>query len=353
MKNTYTGQDVFYHLKYVLIRYLYLGMRDTAGIQEVENMKVIVIGGCGHIGSYLVPKLVDAGYKTTVISRGLSKPYFEDPAWEKVNKVILDRNSDDAFANKIAAMNADIVVDLINFSLDETVKMVDALKETRLSHYLFCSTIWTHGHAEFLPASDERAGEPIDQYGTSKYECDMYLKEQYRMSGFPCTLIKPGHISGPGWIIINPFGNTDVKVFQDIADGKEICLPNFGMETLHHIHANDVAQLFMDAITHRNRALGESFYAVANDAMTLYGYAKAMYRFFGREPQIKFLSWEKWCEYMKDEEQITMTYNHIARSGYFSNERAKIMLNYRPRYSALDTVIESVKGYIDRRIINI
>lgn len=316
-------------------------------------MKVIVIGGCGHIGSYLVPKLVKSGYETTVVSRGLSKPYVEASAWEQVNKVILDRSSDKAFADKIAEMNVDIVIDLINFTLDETGRMVEALKGTRLSHYLFCSSIWTHGRAEFLPACDEHAGEPIDQYGMSKYECDSYLQEQYRRYGFPYTSIKPGHISGPGWIIINPLGNKDTGVFQDIADGKEICLPNFGMETLHHIHANDVAQMFMDAIANRNRALGESFIAVADDSMTLYGYAKAMYRFFNREPRIKFLAWEQWCEYMKDEEQIRTTYNHIARSGYFSNEKAKRLLDYHPRYSVLDTVEESVRGYMERKIINI
>ena len=33
-------------------------------------MKAIVIGGCGHIGSFLVPMLIQAGYQVTAISRG-------------------------------------------------------------------------------------------------------------------------------------------------------------------------------------------------------------------------------------------------------------------------------------------
>lgn len=32
-------------------------------------MKVVVIGACGHIGSYLVPKLVKGGFKVVAISR--------------------------------------------------------------------------------------------------------------------------------------------------------------------------------------------------------------------------------------------------------------------------------------------
>ncbi|SHJ41609.1 hypothetical protein [Hespellia stercorisuis] len=50
-----------------------------------------------------------------------------------------------------------------------------------------------------------------------------------------------------------------MRVYQDIADDKEICLPNFGQEILHHVHGYDVAQVFFQAITHRNQALGETF----------------------------------------------------------------------------------------------
>ena len=78
-------------------------------------MKVVVIGACGHIGSYLVPKLVKGGFKVVAISRGKSKPYINDPAWKMVEQVVLDRNKDEDFAYKVAKMNADIVVDLINF----------------------------------------------------------------------------------------------------------------------------------------------------------------------------------------------------------------------------------------------
>ena len=57
-------------------------------------MKVIVIGGTRHIGTFLIPMLVNAGYETIYITRGKSKPYIDDPAWKKAQHVILDRNSD-------------------------------------------------------------------------------------------------------------------------------------------------------------------------------------------------------------------------------------------------------------------
>lgn len=97
-------------------------------------MKAVVIGGCGHIGSFLVPMLIKAGYEVTSISRGKSKPYTQDYVWKRVNMISLDREKDEDFAEKIAAIDADIVVDLINFHIEDTRKMVEALKGTLLSH---------------------------------------------------------------------------------------------------------------------------------------------------------------------------------------------------------------------------
>lgn len=246
-------------------------------------MKVVVTGGCGHIGTYLVPMLVNAGFDVTSITRGNSKPYEYSPAWEKANAVQMDREKDPRFAEIIASMNPDVVIDLINFSLADTKSMVSALKNSQCNHYLYCSSCWAHGRAEILPfAPDDLKKEPLDEYGKQKFSSEIYLKDLYRKENFPTTIIMPGQISGPGWTIMNPWANKTVTPFQRIADGEEIMLPNFGMETLHHVHGYDVAQCFFKAVTHRNQALGESFDAVSGGSITLYGYAKLMYEFFGK-----------------------------------------------------------------------
>jgi len=227
-------------------------------------MKAVVIGAAGHIGTYLTPMLVKGGFETVAITRSMSKPYEDDPAWSSAERVLLDRDNDPDFIEKLKAMQPDIIVDLVNFNVAETKKIVEAFKNSSLSHYLYCSSCWAHGMAETVPFDpDALRKEPLDDYGKDKFASEMYLKEQYRQNGFPATIIMPGQISGAGWTIINPWGNTSMRVFQDIADGKEICLPNFGQEILHHVHGYDVAQVFYQAITHRNQALGESFDAEA------------------------------------------------------------------------------------------
>lgn len=314
-------------------------------------MKIVVIGGFGHIGSYLVPKLIKLGHEVTVISRHQHQPYVTDSAWQEAQFLALDREDKVAFTRRLKTLRADVVVDLVNFKFEDTKAIVAALQGTNLSHYLFCSSIWAHGRARVLPVDPNSPKEPLDDYGKNKYQSEKFLKEAYRQQGFPATIIMPGQISGPGWPIINPQGNDNQQVFQDIADGKGIILPNLGMETLHHVHASDVAQQFVDAIQHRNQALGESFHAVAADSITLYGYARLLYQFFQQDPKISFLPWPEWVAKLNSPVDSEKTYYHIARSGQYSIANAQQLIGYQPQYSVTEAITLSIQGAVDRGTI--
>ncbi|MDR2301584.1 MAG: NAD(P)-dependent oxidoreductase [Deltaproteobacteria bacterium] len=317
-------------------------------------LKVLVIGGSGRIGTYLVPKLVNSGYEVINVTRGISLPYKNNPAWKEVENVTLDREKETGgeFERKIAAVGADVVIDLINYTLKDTKAMAEALGQTNLSHYLFCSSLWAHGKATKIPIIEDQPRVPLEEYGLQKAKSEAYLHELYRREGFPETSVLPGQICGPGWNIINPTANLDPAVFPKISRGEEIAIANFGMQTLHFVHADDVAQVFFKALTHRKAALGESFHAVGEESITLQGYARAMFRYFGHEVNIKFLPWKEWCAYVGNEEHIDVTYHHIARSGYYSIEKAKRLLDYCPRHTLLESLEESVEYMAKRDWLN-
>lgn len=314
--------------------------------------KAVIIGGAGHIGTYLVPLLVNNGFEVVVISRGISKPYEENPVWQRVKTVHLDRGREPDFAKKIADIQADVVVDLINFDVLETKKMVAALKGTACQHYLYCSSCWARGFADVLPLeSGTETGTPLCDYGRDKLASERFLRQEFIQNKFPSTCIRPGQISGAGWDIIGPWGNVSKRPFQIIANGEEIKLPNFGMETIHHVHAFDVAQCFYQAVTHRENALGEVFEAASGGSITLYGYAKMMYEFFGQTPKIGFLPWNEWCVYEGNPAECESTYLHIARSGTYDIEKEQRLLDYHPRYKNTETILLAVESYLKRGLI--
>jgi len=221
-------------------------------------MKIVVICGTGHIGSYLTPRLFEAGHAVTCVSRGLKIPYREHAAWKAVTHVSLDREAEESsrnFGEKIAALDADIVIDLTCYKPESAEQLVTALRG-RVAHFLHCGTIWVHGHSSEVPTTEEASRSPFGEYGIRKANLEAYLLRQSRHNGFPATILHPGHLVGSGWNPINPQGNFNPAVFSDLAAGKHLTLPNLGMETVHHVHADDVAQAFMCAMARRSLAVG-------------------------------------------------------------------------------------------------
>ena len=63
---------------------------------SVGMSRVVVIGATGHIGTYLVPRLVDSGQEVIAVSRGTRGPYHASPQWDAVTAVTADREAEDA-----------------------------------------------------------------------------------------------------------------------------------------------------------------------------------------------------------------------------------------------------------------
>ena len=68
-------------------------------------MRAVIIGGSGHVGTYLVPRLIESGYEVINITRGQSKPYLPHAAWKSVREDTLDRETEEragTFGTKIS-----------------------------------------------------------------------------------------------------------------------------------------------------------------------------------------------------------------------------------------------------------
>ena len=305
--------------------------------------KVVIIGGAGHVGTYLVPRLVAAGHEVTNITRGQARPYQAHAAWGRVRHVVLDRATEDAagrFGQVVADMGADVVIDMICFEPDSNVMLADALTG-KVQHFIHIGTIWVHGASETVPAREEDARAPFGDYGVKKSLIEDDLLGRARRGDLPATVIRPGHIVGPGWAPLNPAGHFNPQVFADLRAGKPLTLPNFGLEMVHHVHADDVAQAVMGALGHWSGAVGEAFNAVSPGAVTLRHYAEAMFRFFGHEPLLEYMPFAEWAKGVAAED-AKATWEHVARSPCHSIDKARRLIGYAPRYTSLHAVQEAI-----------
>ena len=314
--------------------------------------RVVVIGATGHVGTYLVPRLVRAGHEVVAVSRGEREPYTPAAEWRAVQRVAIDRDGEEAsgtFGERIAAFGPDAVIDMICFTAASARQLVDGLRPARplLVH---CGTIWVHGPAARVPVTEDEARTAYGDYGTGKVAIEALLQRETLAGGVPSVVLHPGHICGPGWPVITPAGNLDPDVWRRLATGEPLPLPDLGLGVLHHVHADDVAQAFVRALT-RPAAIGSSFHVVSEQAMTLRGLAAGVAGWFGREPRLELVSWPEF-ERRVSPDHAGYTREHVERSIAASIERARAALGYAPRYSSLEALHESLRwlvanGHVD------
>jgi len=305
-------------------------------------LRTVIIGATGHIGSWLVPRLVNEGHEVVAVSRGARRPYHASPEWQSVEHVTLDRTAAEragSFGTAIAKLRGDAVVDLICFDLDSATHLVDALRD-RIEIFVHCGTLWVHGVPHERPYDESAPRDPFDEYGIRKAQIERFLLDA-ATDGFPASVLHPGHITGPGWAPINPAGNLDMRVFDSLARGDRVALPDEGAATLQHVHADDVAQAFALTLLRRDVSIGEAFHVAAAEPITLREYAEEAASWFGRKANLDFLPWDEW-RMTVSERDAEITRDHVLHSPHASIDKARTTLGFEPRYSAIEAARDAV-----------
>jgi nucleoside-diphosphate-sugar epimerase len=262
--------------------------------------------------------------------------------------VIADRAAEDrdgTFPDRVAGLRPDAVIDLICFTVESATALVGRLRgET--GHLLHCGSIWRHGPSRKVPMTEDDATPPIGEYGIAKAAIARMLQEESRSGGLVTTSLHPGHIVGPGWHPIGPLGNLDAAVWRRLSAGEPVDVPGIGAEFLHHVHADDVAQVFEAAVVHRDAAGGEDFSVVAPSALNVRGYAQIAASWFGRTARLRTVTWEEFRRGTSDEAART-SWEHLVRDHCFGIDKARTLLGYTPRYEPEDAILESVRWLVE------
>ncbi|SFF54776.1 Nucleoside-diphosphate-sugar epimerase [Curtobacterium sp. YR515] len=321
---------------------------------SVTGMRIVVIGATGHIGTFLVPRLVRAGHDVVTVTRGSSTPYADSPEWHQVERVTADREQEDrdgTFGDRIAALRADAVVDLVCFTMPSAEALVTALRGSA-THLVHCGSIWRAGVSHVLPVIEENATEPFGDYGVQKDAIARMLKRETAEGGLVTTSLHPGHISGPGWMPIGPLGNLDPTVWTKLSAGEPVEVPGLGAETMAHVHADDVAQAFQLAVEHRDAAAGEDFFVTAPTALTARGYAHLVASWFGQEARLESVSWDRFRETTAPE-HAGASWEHLSRSQVFSTEKPRRLLGYEPAWTAEATVLDAFRWLVEHGEVDV
>lgn len=300
-------------------------------------MRVVMIGGSGHIGSYLVPLLVRAGHSVVNITRGLSAPYAADPAWAQVEHCHADREAQDkagTFGALVAGLTPDAVIDLVCYTPDSARQLLQALQGSG-AHLLHCGSVWVYGPRGGALHDETSPRAPYGAYGEWKARIETLLLAQDAVAA---TVIHPGQIAGRYWWPVNPAGHLDPAIFAQLARGEPLALPDGGEATLHFAHAADIADAFLRALEARAVAQGQAFNVASPEPVTLRDYAQAVAQWHGRRWQPAPGDWRG--HYRPQEVQFAEYF--VKYNTGCSSRKAQRMLGWRAGYDGLEAAGEGI-----------
>jgi UDP-glucose 4-epimerase len=205
----------------------------------MNNKNILVFGGNGFIGSYLIDELVQRKYRVT--SADLEAFGYADPQlFEKCD--ILDRDRVEQLVAK-----ADIVYNFAGMaSLDSAVENpLEAIELNVMGNLNILQACRKYDIKRFVFASSAYAvSDKGSFYGISKLTSEKLIEEYYKKYGLRFTILRYGSVYGERDYSNNYIYGLIKKamktgVIDHVGDGNEI---------REYIHAADVAKLAADVI---------------------------------------------------------------------------------------------------------
>jgi len=201
--------------------------------------KVVVFGGNGFIGSYVVEELLTQGYE--VISADLnSSKYVDDKYFIKCD--ILDANSVENLVQ-----GASIVYNFAGFAnLDDAIaNPIKALELNVMGNMNILEACKKHHIKRFVYASSAYAmSDKGSFYGISKLTSEKIVEEYYKKFGLEFTIVRYGSVYGER----DYHNNYIYNLLKQAVQSGEINHSGDGEEIREYIHAADVAKLAIQII---------------------------------------------------------------------------------------------------------
>ena len=158
-------------------------------------VKVLITGGCGHIGSYLIRKL-PSKYKITVVDNLLTQRYCSLFDLDRGIKFI-EKDIDGLTENDVVGI--DVVIHLAaitsaegsfknkeeieNVNIVKTEKFIELCRKVRIPYFVFPSTTSVYGvSADVVYEDDDSVINPQSPYAESKIKIENFLKIQNDMN---------------------------------------------------------------------------------------------------------------------------------------------------------------------------
>jgi NAD dependent epimerase/dehydratase len=180
-----------------------------------ENMRVLITGADGFIGSHLTGLLLKEGYQVRALTQYNSFNYWgwlEDIEQDANLEIVCGDVRDLSFCKEICE-DIDIIFYLaaliaiphsyiapesfIETNVKGTYNICQAAKDNRVKRILVTSTSEVYGTAQYVPIDEKHPLQPQSPYSASKIGDDAIAMSFYNAYKLPITIVRPFNTYGP------------------------------------------------------------------------------------------------------------------------------------------------------------
>ncbi len=304
-------------------------------------MKVLVIGGAGHVGQFMVPMLIQAGLEVTVVGSGRT-PLPDNKVWSQVKYLTCDiRNLDNI--DKLADEAPDVTIDMTGVVWDIYQRLKGVCK-----HFIACGSLWMYGEPKVVPTPEKYQNDCVFDEYKKRYSQIQKLIEIGKTDGVMFTAIMPPNICGPGKIPIDCLGGRSIDVHKEHIAGKDVILPDGPDVLIGPCDAEDIADCFVKAVLNPNSAAYRIFNVGSEFALTSTELVNTFSRIYDTEIQIKRIPWSK---YISDVSPNIEDWWHFKAHMCPDISKAKKLLGYKPKYTPEQTLLRAVEWMRSEKLL--
>lgn len=232
--------------------------------------KVLVTGGAGFIGSHLTERLLNEGYRVTVLD-DLSEGRWENlPSHhknlKKIKASILDNISGIVAGNDVIFHLA--AVPRLQRSLaepwqthrvnvDGTLNLLLEAQKHKVKRFIFSSSSSVYGNKNKIPFTEEMKPDPLVPYSLQKVMAEDYCRMFARLWGLGTISLRYFSVYGPRMNPNSPYALLLPKFIKLMSQGKIPVINGDGKQSRDFTFVSDIVEA--NLLAAESRLSGEIF----------------------------------------------------------------------------------------------